>query len=197
MGKGSVTRARILDEAIRIASREGLEGLSIGTLATALEMSKSGLFAHFGSKEALQAAVLQELGQRFAARVLASVEEAAPGVGRLDALFEAWLAWSRDPALPGGCPVLAACFELDDREGEPREVLVRMQEALRQRVMALVAGVFPAVQAEQAAFDFKGIQLAFHHAHRVLRNPEAVTWARNAYRRWLRNLQQEQGASPA
>jgi len=181
MGKGAMTRERILDDAMRIASRDGLEGLSIGGLATALSLSKSGLFAHFGSKDALQVAVLEHTAERFRER-MGPVEAELPGVDRLRALLGVTLDWVDDPALPGGCPIMGACFELDDREGAPREALLARQVAVRAWTLAQFRAFAPSgADLEQLVFEFRAITLAYHHASRVLRDPAARTRAWKAF----------------
>lgn len=181
MGKGAMTRERILDEAMRLASRDGLEGLSIGRLATALELSKSGLFAHFGSKEALQVAVLEHTMARFRER-MGPVEAEPPGADRLRALLGVTLDWVDDPALPGGCPIMGACFELDDREGSPREALLARQLAVRTWTLAQFRAFAPPnADLEQLAFEYRAITLAYHHASRVLRDPSARARAWKAF----------------
>lgn len=178
--KGELTRTRILDEAVRIASRDGLEGLSIGTLATALELSKSGLFAHFGSREALQVAVLEHAGARFHARAC-ELADAPQGPERLRALLRISMDWIDDPELPGGCPIAGACIEFDDREGPVRERLLEMQEASRRRTVELFAAfAAPGQDLEQLAFEFRALTMAYHHASRVLRDPRARAWAQQA-----------------
>lgn len=187
MGKGAATRSRILDEAMRIASRDGLEGLTIGGLAKALSLSKSGLFVHFGSKEALQIAVLEHTLARFREFASPSVEAAAPGADKLRALFRAWLDWIDNPELPGGCPVLAAAFELDDREGAPREFLVSSQE-LNQRRLALAfrQAASPGADIDQLVFEMRAITLAYHYTSRVMRDPKAREKAGKAFEELLR-----------
>ena len=110
MSKGNETRARILRHAARVASRDGLGGLSIGELAAQLRMSKSGLFAHFGSKEDLQIEVLRAASAEFAQRVIAPALKQPRGPARLRAIFEGWLAWASDPDVPGGCVFAGASF---------------------------------------------------------------------------------------
>ena len=178
--KGEQTRERILDEALRLASRDGLEGLSIGGLAAALSLSKSGLFAHFGSKEALQVAVLDHASARLGERS-AAVREAAAGPDRIRALLQVSMDWMDDPARPGGCPITGACFEFDDQEGPVREALVQLQRAGQARTAAAF-GAFadPAWDPHQLAFEYRAITLAYHHATRVLRAAQARDWARSA-----------------
>jgi AcrR family transcriptional regulator len=184
MSKGALTRSRILDEAMKIASREGLQGLTIGTLAETLTLSKSGLFAHFGSKEALQIAVLEHTGERFLQKVAPPVLKAEPGLPRLKAMLRGWLDWIDDPELPGGCPVLGACFELDDREGAPREKLVAMQKSAQMSLATLVKESMAEGHLDrdtpipQILFELRAMTLAYHTATRVMGDPDARkrTW---------------------
>lgn len=180
MDKGLGTRARILDEAVRLASREGLEGLSIGSLAAALAMSKSGLFAHFGSKETLQIAVLEHAAELFRARN-AQTKDLPDGPEQLRALLRTTLDWIDDPERPGGCPIAGACFEFDDQEGPVRQALLRLQERSQQWAVATFRTFAePSQDPEQLAFEFKAIALGYHHAARVMRAPQARTWAGKA-----------------
>ena len=131
MRKGQRTRADILGQAVAVASEYGLEGLTIGSLADRLGMSKSGLFAHFGSKEDLQLETLKIARERFE-RVVFSPALATPrGLPRLRELFRRWLAWADDPAMPGGCVIIGATIEYDDRPGPVRDALVASQQDLR------------------------------------------------------------------
>src|SRR5215831_17925269 len=130
MSKGEETRERILDRAFRTATRDGLGGLSIGTLASELGMSKSGLFSHFGSKEDLQIEVLRAASQRFEEYVWRPALKAPRGEPRLRKLVERWLLWVNEPSMPGGCLFVAAGVELDDREGRARDFLVGEQKKL-------------------------------------------------------------------
>ena len=178
--KGEATRGRILEEAVRIASRDGLAGLSIGVLATAMDMSKSGLFAHFGSKEALQIATLEHAAARVRERT-GPAGQLPPGPDRLRFLFRAIQGWIDDPGLPGGCPITGACIEFDDRDGPVREALVALQRHSTERAMELFAAFAdPSRDLAQLAFEFRAICLAYHHAARMLREPRAGDWARNA-----------------
>ena len=187
MGKGDETRAAVLDFALREASRVGLEGLSIGNLARDLGLSKSGLFAHFQSKEALQIQVLETAAARFLETVMAPALRVPRGEPRIRALFERWLEWSDVLGLPGGCIFVAAAAELDDREGPVREALVRSQrdwlEALaRAARLAVEVGHFRAdLDAAQFAHELYSILLGFHHARRLLRDPDARRRAERAF----------------
>lgn len=128
MTKGADTRDRILREAESLAGSLGLDGLTIGVLATTLDLSKSGLFAHFGSREGLQLAVLQRAADRFDNDVLFPALRAKSGEPRLRALSDHWLAWERTRGAHGGDLLAAAAFEMDDRPGVVRDYLVRVQQ---------------------------------------------------------------------
>ncbi|HTO97593.1 MAG TPA: helix-turn-helix domain-containing protein [Myxococcales bacterium] len=189
MAKGMETRERILDTAFRLAARFGLEGLSLSGLAGELGMSKSGLFAHFGSKEELQLEMLRTASEQFVAHVLIPSFKHPRGLPRVKALFENWRRWATDPALPGGCIFVAASAELDDREGPVRAFVVSQQRELlgsiaRTARMAVEAGHFRRdLNVEQFAFEFNGIYLSFHHSQRLLRDPDAAMRARRAFTR--------------
>lgn len=189
--KGEETRERILDRAFRLASRDGLEGLSIGGLAAELGLSKSGLFAHFGSKEELQVAVLQRSAEHFEQTVLKPAFRAPRGLPRLEKLFDLWLSWAEDPGKPGGCIFMAAAVELDDRDGRPREALVETQKQLfdalhRTGKIALEEGhLRKGLDLEQLAFELYAIMLGFNHRKRLLRAPDAERRARSAFARLL------------
>jgi AcrR family transcriptional regulator len=189
--KGDETRSTILDHALAAASRLGLEGLSIGSLAEAVGMSKSGLFAHFQSKEQLQLAVLESAVERFVATVVAPALRAPRGEPRLVELFDRWLAWEQAPFLPGGCIFVASANELDDRPGPLRDTLVAYQrdwlEALATAVrLGVEEGHFRAdLDPRQAAYDLYAVILAYHHFSRLLRDPQAEQRARDAFARLL------------
>ena len=187
MSKGERTKTAILDHATSLASQVGLTGLTIGVLADDLELSKSGLFAHFQSKEALQIDVLNHAAHRFSDIVVRPSLQEPRGAPRLRALFERWLKWENDIALPGGCVFVAATTELDDRPGPVRDRLVELQhdwiETLRISVRkGIEAGLFhPDTDAEQFAQDMYGIMLALHFHRRLMRDRGAETRARRAF----------------
>ena len=184
MGKGQSTREAILDRAVDLARSLGLEGLTIGRLAEDVDLSKSGLFAHFRSKEALQVQVLDRAAERFVAAVLRPALDARRGQVRLRALFERWLDWERRP---GGCIFVQAAVDLDDRPGPARDRLVELQRDWLDAIAttargAIVEGQFkPTVDPVQFAHDLNGIILAYHHAARLLRDPEAERRARTSF----------------
>lgn len=187
MTKGAETRERIVDRAFRLATREGLEGLSLGALAADLGMSKSGLFAHFGSKEDLQVAVLEAAAKRFEDVVVRPALKAPRGITRLERLFDHWLAWLRDPSVPGGCLFIAAGAELDDREGRPRDQLVGAMKSLlatiaRMARKAIEQGDFDGkVDADAFALHLYSIVVGCQYAQRLLRDPKAEQHARRAF----------------
>lgn len=191
MGKGAETREAILEQAVRLASEVGLEGLTIGRLAGALDLSKSGLFAHFESKEGLQVATLERAAARFVEVVVRPALAAPRGEARLRALLERWLRWPVEVPQPGGCIFVQAAVELDDRPGPARDRLVALQREWLATLAGAVkvardAGQFRRdVEPEQVAFELYGIMLSTHHAARLLRDRHAVQRARQAVERLL------------
>lgn len=187
MRKGEVTRLAILDRAIRLASEVGLEGLTIGELANDLELSKSGLFAHFRSKEALQGQVLAHAAAVFVENVVRPALKAARGEPRMRALFERWLGWGRSRPLPGGCLFVQSAVELDDRPGPVRDQLVEFQRQWLDVIATtfkkgVEAGAFRGdADPDQFAHDLYGVMLAYHHASRLLHDPLAERRARRAF----------------
>ena len=190
MRKGEQTRTLILNEAVALASQVGLEGLSIGSLADRLTMSKSGLFAHFGSKEDLQLLTLKQAQALFFEEVFAPALKQTRGLPRLRALFSNWLQWvKRD--LPGGCLMLAASAEYDDRPGAVRDLLVAGQRELRGAIakairIAIDEGhLEPHTDPWQLTFELFGIVLATHHDFRLLGDARALERAGIALERLI------------
>jgi len=191
MSKGQQTREAILDSAAVLASQIGLEGLSIGSLATALNMSKSGLFAHFGSKEALQLETLRMAQRRFEENVLHPALMVPRGEPRLRSLFENWIAWLQNNGLPGGCVMLGAVAEYDDRPGTIHDTLAAGFRDLRGAIAKAVriaidedhlrAGTDP----WQFAFEMFGIVLATSHDWRLHADPRALQHAQAAFKQLL------------
>ena len=192
MRKGEQTRALILNEALALASRVGLEGLSIGSLAGRLEMSKSGLFAHFGSKEDLQLQTLKQAQALFFDEVLSPALKEPRGLPRLRALFSNWLARIEgNDALSSGRLMLSAAVEYDDRPGAVRELLVAGQRELRGAIakairLAIDEGhLVPETDPWQFTFELFGIVLATHHDLRLLADARALNRARDAFERLI------------
>lgn len=190
--KGAATREAIIDRAYGIACSAGLEGLSIGPLAQAVGMSKSGVFAHFGSREDLQMAVLDAAGQRFVAHVLLPALKLPRGLPRLRAIVEAWFDWARQSS-EGGCLLLSAASEYDDRPGEIRDRVVAhelrwRQELSRAITLAVESGDLAAdTDAEQMAFEVYSLALIVHHDAGLFGFELAVTRGRRALERLFRS----------
>ena len=177
--KGERTRVAILDEALKIVSRAGLEGLTIGTLADATGLSKSGLFAHFGSREELLRSVLAHGQEEFSQVVFKPAMDHPRGAPRLRALFVNWLDWTESAELPGGCPMIAGATEFDDKPGPIRDMLADGQrawiETLKRAVrQAIEQGQLAAeTDPEQIVFEMFGIALVVHHHRRLLGHTKA------------------------
>ena len=193
LSKGESTRRMILDRGLATASLVGLEGLSLGEMARDVGMSKSGLFAHFSSKENLQLQVLETAIEQFVDQVVAPALRYPRGEPRVRALFEKWLAWSISEAMPGGCIFIATANEFDDRPGPLRDRLVASQ---RDWLSALATAARIAVEeghfrtdldTEQFAYDLYSIALANHHFHRLLNDPAAFDRARRSFERLIEN----------
>ncbi|MGQ0654724.1 MAG: TetR/AcrR family transcriptional regulator [Betaproteobacteria bacterium] len=185
--KGEQTKAAILDAALAIASRLGLEGLTIGSLAEATGMSKSGLFAHFGSRGDLQLAVLEHAAQRYGERVFVPALKIERGLPRLRALFEHWMDWALSSGLPGGCIMISAAAEYDDRPGPIRDAVIANQHrgnAITRKAVRLAVEeghLREGTDAEQIAFEMLGIVLASHNHRRLLGDKEARKRALTAF----------------
>jgi AcrR family transcriptional regulator len=166
--KGAATREAIIEHAYGIACSAGLEGLSIGPLAQAVGMSKSGVFAHFGSREDLQLAVLDAAGERFIQHVLLPALKAPRGLARLRAIVANWFDWVRH-SNDGGCLFLAAVTEYDDRPGPQRDRLLQHETRWRAEIaraigLAIETGEIRAdTDPMQLAFEVYGLALMVHH----------------------------------
>jgi AcrR family transcriptional regulator len=173
MSKGEETRSSVLGAALSLATQVGLEGLTIGKLAEHVGMSKSGLFAHFTSKENLQVAILEEATQRFIAHVVAPALKKPRGEARLRALFDNWLSWSKLDFMPGGCVFVVAGVELDDRPGPARDRYVSAQKdwlatlAGAARIAVEEKQFRKDVDVEQVAYEIYGIAFGYHFTRRL------------------------------
>jgi len=192
VSKGDDTRQAILGRAFELASVIGVSGLTIGRLAEEMGLSKSGLFAHFGSKEALDVAVVEEASRQFVQEVMVPALREPRGEPRVRALFDRWLVWGQRP---GGCFFVGASAELDDRVGPSRDALARadkdwLDELAKAARIAVREGHFAAtLDPDQFAFELNAIMLGFHQFHRFLREPEALARTRRAFDRlvaWAR-----------
>jgi len=197
MRKGEATRAAILERGVRLATQIGLEGLTIGRLATDLGLSKSGLFAHFHSKEALQIQVLDAAAERFVEEVVRPAVRHPRGERRMAALFDSWLAWTKSNSVPGGCLFVAAAAELDDRPGPVRDRLVALQKGWLEMIAIVYRNGVSERQfredldPDQFAHDLYSVMLGFHHAARLLRDPLAEDRARAAFERLLSSVRRQ------
>ena len=184
MSKGAETREAILETASRLARTVGLGGMTIGTLAAGAELSKSGLYAHFKSKESLQLSVLEHTRARIVAEVLAPSLAARRGEPRVRALFENWLTWA---GKEGGCLFVAASSELDDQPGPVRDYLVGVQrdwlDSLAEVFRSgLAEGHFrPDADPDQFAFEEDGIMLSHHMSSRLLGDALSADKAARAF----------------
>jgi AcrR family transcriptional regulator len=156
--KGERTRQSILDRAVDIASLDGLQGLTIGRLAEELGMSKSGLFAHFGSKEELQIATVEAASQRYINEIFTEAIRQPRGYPRLMAICDAWLSYIRRSVFPGGCFFAAASFEFDSRPGPVRD---RIRHMMDDWMHALERSITMAKEEGHLQDDVDPAQLSF------------------------------------
>ncbi len=175
--KGAATRELIVDRAYAIACRNGLEGLSIGDLAQAVGMSKSGVFAHFGSREGLQLAVLESAATRFGEAVLIPALRAPRGLARVRAIVHGWFDWVRDNRQ--GCLIHGAVSEFDSRPGPLHDAVVALMQRWRDatsRAIAMAVEIGELrndTDAAQLSFEIFGVALALHTDIRLF-EPEAA-----------------------
>ena len=196
ISKGEQTRRDIVNRALVLATEVGLEGLSLGTLAADLKLSKSGLFAHFKSKEALQLEVVQRAMDRFVKEVVSPAIVLPRGEPRVRAIFERFLDWIREPRRGGpdaprerrgSCFFMALTQEYDDRPGPVHDLLVRSQREwhgtlARAARVAVEEGHFRAdLDVQQFAYELVGIGMAFQQHFKLLADPQAEARARRAF----------------
>ena len=182
--KGAETRAAILDRAVDLASAEGLEGLTIGRLAGELEMSKSGLFSHFGSKQELQLATVEAAARRFRAAVIDPALEAPSGAPRLRAMADSYLAHLDSGPYSGGCFWAATSAEYDDRPGPVRDAIAGALDAWLAELerQARIAG---APEPERLAFELYAVVMAANSRFRLSGDRRVFRYAREAAERLL------------
>jgi AcrR family transcriptional regulator len=190
MRKGELTRAAILDVALQLASRQGLEGLTIGLLADQMKMSKSGVFAHFGSREDLQIEVVRLYHNRFEQEVFYPSIKDPRGLLRLQSMFARWIT-RVTVEIDSGCIYISGAVEYDDRPGAIRDQLVGMvrtwQNALHRAVQqSIESGQLRAdVDAWQMVYEMYGLILALHHDARFLKIPGSVERAQSGFERLI------------
>ena len=184
--KGRQTKATIVNAALGLASQIGLEGLSIGALAEVTGMSKSGVFAHFGSREELQISVIREYHDQFESEVFYPALSCARGLPRLQSLFDNWMQRSTTE-IDSGCIYISGAVEFDDRPGSVRDALASSvntwQNALQRSVAQAQVEKHLTAKADplQVAFEIHGLILALHYEARFLRNPGAADRARKGF----------------
>lgn len=184
--KGQQTKQAIVDAALGLAAQIGLEGLSIGALAEVTQMSKSGVFAHFGSREELQISVIREYYARFADEVFSPAMDEARGLPRVRALFANWMKRVA-VELQSGCIFISGAVEFDDRPGPVRDALA---SSVKTWLAAMYRAVVQAKEEgqlnedadeEQMAFEIHGLILALHYEARFLQNPVSVGRANKGF----------------
>ena len=187
MRKGEMTRAAILDVALDLAARNGLEGLTIGLLADRMNMSKSGVFAHFGSREDLQLAVLDTGRQRFVTQVLLPALKQPRGLPRLRAIVANWFEWSREHQ--SGCVLLSAVSEYDGREGALHDGVVQQQAGWRDELQKAIAQAVELghlrsdTDVALLAFEIYALMLGLHHDAGLFGFDEAGRCTKAAFER--------------
>jgi AcrR family transcriptional regulator len=186
--KGAATREAIIDRAYEIARFSGVEGLSIGPLAGAVGMSKSGVFAHFGSREDLQLAVIESAATRFGEAVFLPALSQPRGLPRLRALMHNWFEWVRGNS--GGCVLLGSVTEYDDRPGPLRDQVLRNEQRWRDLLrraiqLAIECGHLRAGDTDQYAFELYAFPLAVHHEAGLFGYEQARRHGDAAVERWF------------
>lgn len=185
------TRQKILDAGLALASELGLQGITIGSLARSVDLTKAGLYAHFDSKEDILLAILKAAVERFVREGVDPALAEPPGLARIRALFDAWLEWSKAPPLPGGCVFISSAAELDDRPGPLRDYLVEVQgewAALlgREVKTARTQGELRTdLDPRQFVFELYSTILGFHYYARLFEDRTAETRARWSFQELL------------
>jgi AcrR family transcriptional regulator len=189
--KGQQTKAAIVDAALGLATQIGLEGLSIGALAEVTQMSKSGVFAHFGSREELQISVIREYHTRFEDEVFYPAMREARGLPRLRAMFANWMKRT-SVEIDSGCIYISGAVEFDDRAGPVRDALassVQTWHAAMKRAIQTCkeeGHLRGDVDEEQMLFEVHGLILALHYEARFLKNPGSIARANAGFDNILR-----------
>ncbi len=184
--KGQQTKSVIVDAALNLAQQIGLEGLSIGAVAEITKMSKSGVFAHFGSREELQISVVREYHARFEQEVFYAALSVARGLPRLRAMFDNWMKRT-SLEIDSGCIYISGATEFDDRPGPVRDALVESVSIWQAAVLRAIvqaqdeAHLAAEADARQIAFEIHGLILALHYEARFLRVPGSIEHARRGF----------------
>jgi AcrR family transcriptional regulator len=200
--KGQQTKAVIVDAALNLAQQIGLEGLSIGAVAEITKMSKSGVFAHFGSREELQISVVREYHARFEQEVFYAALAAARGLPRLRAMFDNWMKRT-SLEIDSGCIYISGATEFDDRPGPVRDALVDSVSIWQAAVLRAIvqakdeAHLAAGADARQIAFEIHGLILALHYEARFLRVPGSIERARRGFDNLLESCATPASLRPA
>ena len=193
--KSELTRAAIVGAALDLAAAEGLEAISLQVVADRIGLSKSGVFSRVGSREALQKAVIEEFGRRFIADVFVPAMQGAKGLPRLNTIVQRWIVRVRDVEAKQGCIYTAGAFELDDRDGPLRDLLLdevtRWRAALRRTVLQAVEQrhLKPDTDPEQLVAEISSLAMGLVHDTRFLRDPHAPERAQRTWARLLKTYQ--------
>jgi AcrR family transcriptional regulator len=183
--KGEATRARIVEIAARAAATRGLMAVSLGDVAEAVGLSKSGIFKHFDAKEAMQTAVVEHCLDKFTAKIWTPAAERHPGRERLSAVFDAWLHWSEREWPDCGCPINAFTVELDDQPGPLRDLLHTRLQAFRRRMLrefqSLRDPPLSEAEAQAAYFQMKSFILGYGESRRMMGDADAERSALAAF----------------
>ena len=188
--KGQQTKQAIVEAALGLSTQVGLEGLSIGVLADVAHMSKSGVFAHFGSREELQISVIHEYFSRFEQEIFYPALRAGRGLPRVQALFGNWMK-RVTVEIQSGCIFISGAVEFDDRPGPVRDALATSVQTWlaamnRAVVQAKEAGhLHPEADEQQVTFEIHGLILALHYEARFLKNPGSIERANQGFRNIL------------
>lgn len=186
---GKTTKERILKKGVDLLSQGGFAGVTLGVLAAQTGMSKSGLFAHFKSKDEVQLELLEKTTQIGFASFVQPAMKSSPGLTRLRAVVHGWLGWTEKAGLQGGCPVAAGMFELDDapESDAVRRRLVSMEERWRGQLAQLVKGAIASgelrrgLDVDQFVWELCGIYLSHHASRRFIQDPLAFDRAERAF----------------
>lgn len=196
MQKGQLTRTAIIEQALQSAAQVGFEQLSLATLAADTHMSKSGLYAHFKSKEALQEAVLARAMERFSEIVVQPAMRQNRGVARLQTLFDGYLAWIAGAVIEGGCVFMALSQEYRNRPGVIRDRLVQAFKDWHSTIVRVVADAVdegdlrPDTDARQFAFEMAGIGMSYQSSSRLMARADAELMARRAFGRLVNDFRE-------
>ncbi|PLP99082.1 TetR/AcrR family transcriptional regulator [Cupriavidus pauculus] len=203
MQKGQLTRTAIIEQALQSATQVGFEQLSLATLAADTNMSKSGLYAHFKSKEALQEAVLARAMERFSEIVVQPAMRQKRGLARLETLFDGYLAWIAGAVIEGGCVFMALSQEYRNRPGVIRDKLVQTFKDWHSTIVRVVTDAVDEgdlhadTDPRQFAFEMAGIGMSFQSSSRLMARADAEVMARRAFARLVNDVKENRGSATA